>query len=178
MNHRMLIVMTIFIVLSSACSFISGSDESEQNSHVDHIHAGDNMMISDHDGTVVKHDNLEISGVWARPAFEGGNSAVYMEITNSDIESEYLVSASSSRCRLVEIHEIIIDGDIMRMSPVKTDMLIPAGDEIVFEPGGYHLMMIDLESDMIFGDKFDLELKFRNSEDVIVSVSVPENMVE
>ncbi|HAJ04971.1 MAG TPA: hypothetical protein DCL76_00245 [Chloroflexi bacterium] len=178
MNTRLLILMTILVVSISACSFGSSSNQSKHHSHVDHIHTDDHMMTSDHDGSVVKHDNLEISGAWARPGFEGGNSAVYMKITNSDVESEYLISANSSRCRLVEIHEIIIDGDIMRMSPVGANMLIPAGDEIVFEPGGYHLMMIDLESDMIFGDKFDLELKFRNSEDVIVSVSVPENMVE
>jgi periplasmic copper chaperone A len=62
-----------------------------------------------------------------------------------------LVSASSPIAGLVEIHEMKMEGNVMKMSAVP-GLELPAGKTVDLKPGGYHVMLMDLKKDLKAGD--------------------------
>ena len=66
----------------------------------------------------------------------------YMEITSR--EHSRLVSASSTAAGRVELHEMRMEGNTMKMRAVET-LALPAGKTVRLSPGGYHLMLLDLK---------------------------------
>ncbi len=60
----------------------------------------------------------------------GANSAAYMVISNSGKEADRLVSAKADVSKAVEIHETVMDGDVMRMQAVQGGIEVPAGGQV------------------------------------------------
>jgi periplasmic copper chaperone A len=63
-----------------------------------------------------------------------------------------LLSASSPVAGVVEIHEMKMDGDVMRMRALPQGLALPAGQAVELKPGGYHLMLMDLKQPLKPGD--------------------------
>ncbi len=61
--------------------------------------------------------------------------------------------------------------DMMSMEPVES-IQVPAGETVHLEPGGYHIMMVELAKDLEVGDTFDMTLTFENSGEQTISVEV------
>jgi len=123
---------------------------------------------------------VTVSDVWARPARMaaagqgmGMTSAVYFVVRNRGGQADRLVAASTAVAGRVELHETRQEGDMMRMAPVQT-VEIPAGGEVVFKPGGLHVMLMDLKRDLKVGDSFELTLKFERAGELTVTVPVRE----
>jgi copper(I)-binding protein len=114
-------------------------------------------------------EGVEVREAWARPAAQGGNGAVYLVIRSS--AADELVGVESDVARAVEMHESMMSGDVMEMHQLES-VPLKAAEEIVFEPGGLHIMLIDLKQDLKLGDEFEITLQFRNHEDIQLSVSV------
>jgi copper(I)-binding protein len=118
---------------------------------------------------------IEVQDYWLRSAAQGGNSAMYMVISNNLADRDELVGGSSSIAEAVEIHETVMDSNgVMQMSPVSSLPLEP-GTEVVFEPGGLHVMFIGLKQDLKVGDMVEVTLQFKEHEDIILSVPVLED---
>ena len=92
-----------------------------------------------------------------------GTSAAYLTIENSGSEPDRLVGASSPAAKTVEIHEMVDDGGTMRMRPLADGLAIPANATTTLEPGGYHIMLIDLKAPLKAGDRFPLDLTFEKA---------------
>ncbi len=67
--------------------------------------------------------------------------------------------------------EMPMDG-AMTMRELENGLELPAGEPVVLEPGGYHLMLRELAEPLVEGQTFDLTLTFANGDDVMVSVEV------
>jgi hypothetical protein len=103
---------------------------------------------------------LTVKDAWARPGVAGGNSAVYFVVDNPSGEADTLLSASTSAAAVVELHETMMhSNETMSMQPIK-EVPIPAGDKVKFEPGGKHVMLINLPADLKEGDTLQLSLTF------------------
>jgi periplasmic copper chaperone A len=89
------------------------------------------------------------------------NSAAYMVIQNRGRESDRLLSVECDAARVVELHETKMQDDVMQMRMVP-DIQIPAGEEIALTPGGFHIMLIDLQRNLEAGQKINLVLVFEN----------------
>ncbi len=63
-----------------------------------------------------------------------------------------LVSASSVVAGAVEIHEMSMAGNVMKMRAVPDGLELPAGKAVELKPGGYHLMLLDLKQTLQAGD--------------------------
>lgn len=74
-----------------------------------------------------------------------------------------LISASSDSAGVVEVHEMTMDKDIMRMRPVD-GLRLPAGQSIELKAGGYHLMMMDLKKQIKMGFEVQITLVFQNAD--------------
>lgn len=106
---------------------------------------------------------MEIHEAWARPAPVGGHTAVYMTIVNQSGESDSLVSVEADVAGHVSIHETIRHNDVMAMQPLDDGLSLPPRQETVLEPGGLHIMLMDIEQTLEVGDTFELTLTFANS---------------
>jgi periplasmic copper chaperone A len=115
----------------------------------------------------------EIDDVWARPGAEGDNSAAYMNITNEGDEDLVLTGASSDVANAVEVHESSMEDGMMQMEEIP-EVVIEAGETAVLEPGGFHVMMMNLQRDLEPDDTFELTLHFEDLDDIELEVTVNE----
>jgi hypothetical protein len=100
--------------------------------------------------------DISVSNAWARATVPGQQvSGAYMQI-RSDADAR-LVSASSPAVPRVEMHEMKMDGDVMRMREVKA-IELPKGKTVSLEPGGFHIMLMNLPKPIAAGDVIPLIL--------------------
>jgi copper(I)-binding protein len=104
---------------------------------------------------------VAVDGAWARAALQGqSTSAAYMTLTAR--EPLTLLGASSPAAASVELHEMKLDGDVMRMRAVDT-LDLPVGKGIELKPGGYHFMLMDLKAQFKPGLAVPLTLRLRDA---------------
>ena len=72
---------------------------------------------------------------------------------------------------MVEIHESRLEGDVMTMSPVP-GIQVPPGGSAKLEPGGMHVMLINLQQELTPGNKITLTLQFEKSGPVTIEAEV------
>ena len=100
--------------------------------------------------------NISVTGAWVRATMPGQPvGGAYMQI-QSDADAR-LLSASSPAVPRVEIHEMKMDGDVMRMREVKA-IDLPKGKTVSLEPGGFHIMLMNLPKPIAAGDMIPLTL--------------------
>ena len=99
---------------------------------------------------------VQIDKAWVRTTVaQQKASGVYMVITAA--RGGKLVEASSPIASAVEVHEMKMDGDTMRMRHVPA-LALPAGQAVELKPGGYHLMLLGLKGALKAGDAVPLAL--------------------
>ena len=118
--------------------------------------------------------DIVIDDIWARQSpMAEGNGAAFMIITNNGSDSDTLLGARSDVSNVVELHETIMEDDVMRMRPIDGQRLeIPAGGEVILKPGGIHVMFIGLNQQLKPGDTFQLALDFEKSGEKTLDVTV------
>lgn len=100
---------------------------------------------------------VQVSGAWARPAVTGQTgTGAFMTLNSKD--GARLIGAASPVAGVVEIHEMAMDGTVMRMRPVAV-IDLPAGRDVQLKPGGHHVMLLDLKRPLKVGEKLPLELR-------------------
>ncbi len=111
---------------------------------------------------------IEIKDAWVREVPPTSKmSAAYMLIENKGDEGDRLVGASSDVSKITELHETI-EGKMRKVKVIE----VPAGKSVELKPGGYHIMLINLEKPLKEGDKVSITLKFEKSGKVEVSAPV------
>ncbi|MEX1019239.1 MAG: copper chaperone PCu(A)C [Litorilinea sp.] len=107
---------------------------------------------------------VTIVAALARPApLVGGNGAIYLTLTNGRDVPVQLVSAASSAAATVEIHETVADNGIMRMQHLPDGVTIPPQGNVQFQPGGLHLMLINLGEALTVGESIELTLHLESN---------------
>jgi copper(I)-binding protein len=100
--------------------------------------------------------NINVSEAWVRATMPGQPvSGAYMQI-RSDADAR-LVGVSSPAVPRVEVHEMKMDGDVMRMREVKA-IELPKGKTVSLQPGGFHIMLMNLQKPIAAGDVIPLTL--------------------
>ena len=116
--------------------------------------------------------DIEIEKPWARATPPGAAvGGGYFVIRNKGAAADRLVEASSTAGARVEIHEMAMEKDVMRMRQVK-GVDVPAKASVEFKPGGFHLMFIDLKAPFKQGEKVPLTLRFEKAGDVKAELAV------
>ena len=106
--------------------------------------------------------NVSVSDAWARATMPGQQvSGAYMKI-ESDADAR-LIGASSPAVPRVEVHEMKMDGDVMRMRALPNGLALPAGKTVALTPGGYHVMLMDLKATLPKDSTIPLTLTFKNA---------------
>lgn len=115
---------------------------------------------------------------WVRvPAPSKDQTALYLELENHSAQNRAVVSAVSDAAEKVELHEMKMEGKMMRMSPV-AQIDVPANGKASLKPGGFHLMMFGLKGRPAEGDTIRVTLKLDNGATVPVTATVRQQPVE
>jgi copper(I)-binding protein len=117
-------------------------------------------------------DNVTAVGPFVRLAPPNAQATgAFMVLKNNGEKDVKVVKAASPACKITELHEHINDAGVMRMRPVQS-IAIKAKSETVLQPGGLHVMLIDLNAPMKEGDKIAITLSFDDGSSKQVDVPV------
>lgn len=109
-------------------------------------------------GAAAAHADVQVGDPWARATVPGQPaSGVFMEL-KSDADTR-LVAAESTVAEHVEIHEMAMQDNVMRMRQIPA-LDLPAGKSVILAPGGHHIMLIGLERQLKEGEHIALTLVF------------------
>lgn len=148
------------LITFSLISFLSCTkEENEQSSE-------DTPTIS------LPEHGIAIENAWARPARANGVSAIYMNVLNGSARADTLLSLSSPVAGLVEVHESYErEEGMMGMRQAET-VIFPARDVVILEPGGLHIMLIQLREELAEGDTVEVTLQLSDSGEMVISAPV------
>lgn len=120
----------------------------------------------------VKTDAIKIENAYTRATAPGQQVAGgFMKIDNKGNAADQLLSASSPVAGEVQLHEMAMDGNVMRMRQVK-DIPVPANGSVELKPGGLHLMFMNIKAPLAAGETVPVKLKFAKAGEVEVKMPV------
>jgi copper(I)-binding protein len=105
---------------------------------------------------------VEATGAWARASVPGqsGTGAFMKLAAGSPLK---LVGVSTPAAGVAEVHEMKLEGDVMRMRALPV-LALPAHQTVELKPGGYHLMLTDLKQPLAAGQSIPLKLTFEDAQ--------------
>ncbi|MFN3358327.1 MAG: copper chaperone PCu(A)C [Pseudomonas sp.] len=113
---------------------------------------------------------VQVTDAWVRASVPGQpSSGAFMTLT-ADTDSQ-LLRVASPVAKDVQIHEMSMKDDVMRMGPVDS-VALPAGQAVKLDPNGYHVMLMGLTGQIKEGDQVPLTLTVENAKGEKHSVDV------
>jgi copper(I)-binding protein len=118
-----------------------------------------------------KVGSIKVENAYTRATVPGQQVAGgFMKIENKGA-ADQLVSASSPVAGEVQLHEMAMEGNVMKMRQVK-DIAVPAGGSVELKPGGLHLMFMNIKAPLATGESVPVKLKFAKAGEVEVKMPV------
>ena len=113
---------------------------------------------------------VAVSDAWVRGTVAGQKATgAFMRLTaTTDVT---LVDAASTAAKIVEVHQMKQEGGVMKMSAVSR-LPLPAGKAVLLQPGGYHVMLMDLTQPLKDGDMVPITLTFEDKNGAKQTVAV------
>ena len=120
-----------------------------------------------------KVGDLAIGHPWTRETPNGAKVAGgYLSVTNNGKEPDRLVGGTLEASDRLEVHEMKMDGDVMKMRPLNDGIEIKPGETIKLAPGGVHLMFLDLKRPLKKDEMIKGQLLFQKAGKVDVEFKV------
>jgi periplasmic copper chaperone A len=106
--------------------------------------------------------DVKIEGAWVRGTVEGQKgTGGFMKLTAP--ANMKLTGVASPAAGIGEVHEMKMEGGVMKMAEVKGGLELPAGKAVELKPGGYHIMLLDLKQALKADTKVPVTLTFTNA---------------
>jgi len=107
---------------------------------------------------------VKVDGAWVRATVQGQRgTGAFMNLTAS--QATRLVGVSSPVAGVAEVHEMKMDGEIMKMRAV-SELALPPGQTVQLKPGSYHLMLMDLKLPLSKDSTIAVTLRFKDAKGV------------
>jgi len=115
---------------------------------------------------------IKIEDAYTRATVPGQQVAGgFMKIENKGASVDQLLSASSPAAGEVQLHEMAMEGNVMKMRQIK-DVSVPAGGSVELKPGGLHLMFMNIKAPLTAGETVPVKLKFAKAGELEVKMPV------
>src|ERR1700681_2054342 len=93
--------------------------------------------------------SLKISAAWSRATPKGASvGGGYMTITNAGSVTDRLLGGATDISSRLELHEMSMDGGVMKMRMMPKGVELKPGQTVEFKPGGYHVMFLGLKQSL------------------------------
>jgi periplasmic copper chaperone A len=113
---------------------------------------------------------VSVTGAWVRGTVTGQKTTgAFMQLASS--VDTALVAVATPAAKIAEVHEMKMEGGVMKMSAVD-QVALPAGKSVELKPGGYHVMLVDLVAPLKDGDTVPLKLTFQDKSGTKQTVDV------
>ncbi|GBD24586.1 hypothetical protein HRbin29_02268 [bacterium HR29] len=99
-------------------------------------------------------------------------SSVYMHIENRGSQADRLVGVACPLAGMAQIHEVVTEGGQSKMQEMAHGLEIPPGGHVELKPGGYHIMLMDLERPLQEGETIEVTLRFERAGEITIAVPV------
>jgi periplasmic copper chaperone A len=120
-----------------------------------------------------KLGSIEVQDPWSRATPATAPSAGgFLTVVNKGDAPDRLLAVQSPAADKVQIHEMKMDGTIMRMRELDNGVALPAGQTVELKPGDYHVMFIGLKAPFAKGQKVPATLVFEKAGKVDVEFLV------
>jgi len=117
--------------------------------------------------------NLVVENVMGNLALPMPNGAVYMTITNGTAGDDALIDAAVPGCNAVELHEMVMEDDVMVMRQMEGNRIpVPAGETVMLQRGGLHVMCIGKAAEFAVGESVPVTLTFEKAGTMEVTAEV------
>jgi periplasmic copper chaperone A len=117
--------------------------------------------------------DLQISQAWVRATLPGQPAAGgFLTIENKGQAADRLLSASSPLTPVTQIHEMKMEGDVMKMAELADGLEIPAGGKVELKPGGFHIMFLALDRQVMEDETVKVILSFEKAGKVEIDMPV------
>jgi hypothetical protein len=147
MKHFILIVLMVLMISLVACG---GGDSPETGGMV-------------------------IENVQANMTMPSDTGSVWVKITNNTGQDDALIGAEVPGCGVIELHDMVMENDVMVMRQVEGgEISIPEGETVELKQGGLHIMCIGKEAPLEVGADLDITLNFANAGAMPVTAKVVE----
>ena len=114
-----------------------------------------------------RNADVDVKAAWARATVAGQmGTGAFMRLTSRD--GARLLGASSDVAGVVEIHEMAMEGNVMRMRAIRM-LDLPPGGTVELKPGGHHMMLMDLKRPLAVGEKIKVELRLETRDKKLVT---------
>ena len=108
---------------------------------------------------------------WSRPAPQGQNGVIYLDIRNDGAAEDRLIGVSTPLATKVELHRSTMEDGIHRMEKVES-IAVPAGGSVELAPGGLHVMLIGLKFMLMAEETIPVTFTFERAGDIATGVAV------
>ncbi len=126
--------------------------------------------------SVAQTPTVRVEEAWVRPPAPSRDvTGAYLTLVNDGAQPVRLVSATSARAKTVELHEMVMEGDVMRMRPVK-EIVVPAKGRVTLRPGGLHLMLFGTPTPLATGAVVPLTLTLSDGRTIAADAVVRQPM--
>ena len=152
------------------------TDQEMDHGSMDMDHGDMEMAMGDDAMMDAMGEGFQVMDVYGRAApAVAETGAFYMTISNGTDVDEALVSASVELCGTIELHEMAIVDDVMRMQEVAGgEIVIPAGKAVTLKPGGLHVMCLGKDGELTAGDIVPVTLNFQNAGTMTMDAEIRE----
>ncbi|AMM86434.1 DUF1775 domain-containing protein [Martelella sp. AD-3] len=135
----------------------------------DDHHGHDDAMAPDH----VTLGDLDITSAFARATLPGAPvGGGFLSITNNGDTDDRLIAASSDAAGDLQLHNMRMDGEVMKMYQMTDGIPVPAHETVELSPGGLHIMFMKLNGPLVEDTVVDVELTFEKAGKVTVPFAV------
>ena len=149
MKRLILIFLLLLVVSLAACTSSGGAESGSGEMVIEHVQA--NMTMPSDTGSV------------------------WVKITNNTGQDDALTGADMAGCGAIELHNMVMDGDVMVMRQVEGGQIpIPNGETVELKQGGLHIMCIGKEAPLELGTSVPITLYFANAGAIDVTGKVVE----
>lgn len=176
--------MKTTLITALGFALLSSAGAHADHAHADHAHEDraqaehkmdHGAQMAAHDGAVYEIGALHIERPFSRASLPnqpvGGG---FFTVTNTGSEDDRLIAASTSpeRADHMEIHEMAMDGQVMKMRELPDGLPIPAGETVELKPGGFHLMMMGLKQPLVEGESVTVSLTFEQAGTIEIPLAI------
>ena len=128
-------------------------------------------------GSASAHDyklgSLVIDHPWSRATPKGAPVAGgYMKITNNGTTPDRLTGGTTDAAKRFEIHQMSMDGGVMKMRELTNGLEIPPGATVELKPSSYHVMMMNLARPFVKGERVKASLTFEKAGKIDIEFAV------
>jgi periplasmic copper chaperone A len=104
-------------------------------------------------------------------------TAVYLQLLNQGETEDTLVGAATDVAGMVQVHETRMQNGVMQMREIEGGILLPVGEWAILEPGGQHIMLMNVQAGLVVGDAILVTLQFESGAELVIAVPVREPMM-